>query len=258
MQRQWNNSPVGSERARRSQPHSLDWFKELEADRYGSYAPWMPEVMEFSGHANEEVLEIGGGLGIDLAQFASAGAQVTDLDLSAGHLALAEEHFRLRGLTGRFIHHDGEHLPFADGTFDLVYSNGVIHHTPNTKRMVDEIYRVLKPGGRAIVMVYAENSLNYWRNIFFWRAVKEGQVAQSSMGDILSRSVELSTTDARPLVKVYTRERLKRMFARFAGVEISKRQLRAVELPRPLRPIRGAVERLAGWNLILKGVKPRA
>ena len=124
--------------------------------------------------------------------------------------------------------------------------------------MVDEIYRVLKPGGRVIVMVYAENSLNYWRNIFFWRAVKEGQAAQSSMGDILSRSVELSTTDARPLVKVYTRERLKRMFARFTDVEISKRQLRAVEVPRPLRPIRGAVERLAGWNLVLKGVKPRA
>jgi glycosyltransferase involved in cell wall biosynthesis/SAM-dependent methyltransferase len=257
VQRQWNNSPVGSERARRSQPHSLDWYRELEADRYGSYAPWMPELMEFSRHANEEVLEIGGGLGIDLAQFASAGARVTDVDLSAGHLALAEEHFRLRGLAGRFIHHDGEDLPFPDGAFDLVYSNGVIHHTPNTKRMVEEIFRVLKPGGRVIVMVYAEDSLYYWRNLVFVRGVKEHQLRGSSMGAILSRSVEASGTDARPLVKVYTRERLTRMFAGFSQVEISKRQLRAVELPRPLRPMRRAIERLAGWNLILKAVKPR-
>src|SRR5207249_3754627 len=123
VQEQWNNSPVGSERARRSQPHTLDWFREIEADRYHSYAPWMPEVMEFGSHAGEEVLEIGGGLGIDLAQFALNGARVTDVDLSAGHLALAEEHFRLRGLSGRFVHHDGETLPFDEGTFDLVYSN---------------------------------------------------------------------------------------------------------------------------------------
>jgi glycosyltransferase involved in cell wall biosynthesis/SAM-dependent methyltransferase len=256
VQRQWNNSPVGSERARRSQPHTLAWFKELEADRYGTYAPWMPEMMEFGQHANQDVLEIGGGLGIDLAQFASAGARVTDVDLSAGHLALAEEHFRLRGLTGRFIHHDGEELPFADGTFDLVYSNGVIHHTPNTHRMVAEIHRVLRPGGRVIVMVYAENSLYYWRNLLFVRGVKEQQLRRSSMGDILSRSVEASGTDARPLVKVYTRKRLMRLFSRFSDIHISKRQLRAVEVPRPLRPLRRAIERAAGWNLILKAVKP--
>ena len=255
-QRQWNASPVGSERARQTQPHTLEWFKELEADRYGSYAPWMPDLMEFSRHENDRVLEIGGGLGIDLARFASAGAHVTDVDLSAGHLALAEEHFRLRGLTGRFIHLDGEHLPFPDGSFDLVYSNGVIHHTPNTKRMVDEIHRVLTPGGRVIVMVYAENSLYYWRNLVFVRGVKERQLRQSSMGDILSRSVEASGTDARPLVKVYTGERLERMFAQFSNVQISKRQLRPVELPLPLRAFRSALERIVGWNLILKADKP--
>jgi SAM-dependent methyltransferase len=257
VQEQWNNSPVGSERARRSQPHTLGWFHEIEADRYGSYAPWMPKVMEFASHAGEEVLEVGGGLGIDLAQFASHGARVTDVDLSAGHLALAEEHFRLRGLAGRFVHHDGEDLPFPDASFDLVYSNGVIHHTPNTKRVVEEIWRVLRPGGRVIVMVYAENSLNYWRNLIYWRGVREGQLRRSSIGDILSRSVELSGTDARPLVKVYTSERLRRMFASFTDILIVKRQLRAPELPRILRPFTPVMGRVAGWNLIVKATKPR-
>jgi len=181
---------------------------------------------------------------------------VTDVDLSAGHLSLAEEHFRLRGLQGRFIHHDAESLPFPNASFDLVYSNGVIHHTPNTVAVVDEIFRVLRPGARAIVMVYAEDSLYYWRNLVFGLGMKEGQLGRTSMARILSTSVEASGTDARPLVKVYTRRRLRRMFHRFSHATILQRQLRPDELPRPLRRFRPAVERVAGWNLIIKATKP--
>src|SRR5438128_12677372 len=100
-----------------------------------------------------------------LEQISEHGAVLTDIELSAGNLALAQESFRLRGLTGPFVHHDAESLPFPDNSFDVVYSNGVIHHTPNTVRVVADIYRVLRPGGRAIIMIYAENSLYYWRNI---------------------------------------------------------------------------------------------
>jgi ubiquinone/menaquinone biosynthesis C-methylase UbiE len=254
-QQQWNGSPVGAERATRSQPHTLEWFLEIERDRYGGYAPWMPGTMEFALHGGEDVLEIGGGIGIDLAQFASNGARVTDIDLSAGHLSLAEEHFRLRGLQGRFIHHDAERLPFADASFDLVYSNGVIHHTPNTAAVVGEMHRVLRPGGRAIVMVYAEDSLHYWRNLVLEYGLKEGQLGRDSMAQILSRSVEASGTDARPLVKVYTRRRLRRLFRQFPHATIDQRQLRPDELPRPLRRFRPALERIAGWNLIIKATK---
>ena len=255
-QAQWNNSPVGSDRVRRAQPHTLDWFREIETDRYGRYAPWMREVMEFTLHGGEDVLEIGGGLGIDLAQFASNGARVTDVDLSAVHLGLAEEHFRLRGLQGRFIHHDAESLPFPDAGFDLVYSNGVIHHTPNTGAVVNEMFRVLRPGGRAIVMVYAENSLHYWRNLVFGVGLKEGQLGRGSIASILASSVGASGTDARPLVKVYTRKRLRQLFRRFHHTTILQRQLRPDELPRLLRSARTALERVAGWNLIIKATKP--
>jgi glycosyltransferase involved in cell wall biosynthesis/ubiquinone/menaquinone biosynthesis C-methylase UbiE len=257
IQHQWDHTPIGSGHATRSQPHTVEWFQEIEAHRYGEYAPWLPQVMEFSRHGGEEVLEIGGGLGIDLAQFASHGSRVTDVDLSAGHLALAEEHFRLRGLTGRFVHHDGEDLPFADATFDLVYSNGVIHHTPNTRRMVDEIHRVLRPGGRVIVMVYAENSLHYWRNLVFYLGMKQRKLERLSMGEIMSTSVEVTGNDARPLVKVYTRERLRRLFHAFDEVSIVQRQMVKAEVPRLLRPVRGTLERVAGWNLVLKATKAR-
>jgi len=150
-----------------------------------------------------------------------------------------------------------EDLPFADASFDLVYTNGVIHHTPNTRTMVEEIRRVLRPGGRVIAMVYAENSLHYWRNLVFYVGMKQRRLDHASMGDIMSRSVEVTGNDARPLVKVYTRQRLRRLFHRFDHVSIVQRQIQRAELPRVLRPLQFAVERVAGWNLIVKASKPR-
>jgi SAM-dependent methyltransferase len=256
VQEQWNANPVGSHHARESQPHTREWFLEVEKHRYGAYAPWMPEVMEFAAHAGRDVLEIGAGMGTDLAQFAAHGANVTDLDLSAGHLQLAEENFHLRGLRGRFIHHDAEALPFADGSFDLVYSNGVLHHTPNTVAVVGEIRRVLRPGGRAIVMFYAENSLHYWRNLVWAIGVKQALLDRESMGEIMSRSVERTANEAKPLVKVYTRSRLRALFKDFVNVEIVQRQLLAEELPRLLSWTLPASEHRLGWNLIVKATRP--
>jgi ubiquinone/menaquinone biosynthesis C-methylase UbiE len=255
-QNQWNNNPVGSETARAAQPNTLEWFHEVERYRYEIYAPWMPRVMEFAKHAGQQVLEVGGGMGTDLAQFAKNGAIVTDVDLSGGHLQIAQENFRLRGLAGRFVHHDAESLPFDNDTFDLVYSNGVIHHTPNTKRAVDEMLRVLKPGGRAIVMVYAENSLQYWRNLVWHFGMKSGDLASRSMADIMSRSVERTGNEARPLVKVYTKRRLRALFHDFADIRIVQRQISPELVPRRLRRLLPLVERLAGWNLIIKARKP--
>ena len=258
VQRQWDNDPAGSHYVKGAKPHTLEWFKEVEAYRYSTYAPWMRQVMGFDRQHGKRLLEIGAGIGTDLAQFASGGAIVTDLDLSAGHLALARENFERRGLTGEFVHHDAERLPFDDNTFDVVYSNGVIHHTPNTHAVVREIHRVLKRGGQAIVMVYAESSIHYWRNLVWAIGIKEGQLLQWSIGEIMSRAVERSdNASARPLVKVYTRRRLKRLFAGFEHKEVVKRQMLHDEVPRLLRfvPV-SLLGRVMGWNLIIKARKP--
>jgi ubiquinone/menaquinone biosynthesis C-methylase UbiE len=183
---------------------------------------------------------------------------VTDLDLSSGHLALAQESFLLRGLKGEFVLHDAESLPFDDDTFHVVYSNGVIHHTPNTKSVVQEIRRVLKPGGHAIVMVYAENSLHYWRNLVWTIGIKERQLQRSSMGDIMSRAVERSdNASARPLVKVYTKPRLRSLFEGFDQIEIVQRQMVKDEVPRLLTRVPLArLGAFMGWNLVIKARKP--
>ncbi|PYR03892.1 MAG: methyltransferase type 11, partial [Acidobacteria bacterium] len=93
VQRQWNHDPAGSHYVTVAPAHTQEWFLEAEHYRYGSYAPWMAETMEFDRHNCEKLLEIGGGMGTDLAQFARHGARVTDVDLSAGHLRLARENF---------------------------------------------------------------------------------------------------------------------------------------------------------------------
>ena len=257
VQDQWDNNPCGSHYAKDAPRHTLDWFLEVERYRYDEYAPWMHETMEFAKHSGERVLEIGGGMGTDLSQFAKHDAIVTDVDLSSGHLALAKDNFRLRGLDGTFVHHDAETLPFPDASFDIVYSNGVIHHTPNTQSVVNEIYRVLKPGGKAIVMVYAENSLHYWRNLVTVLGLRQHMLDTFSISEIMSRHVEITENDARPLVKVYTKKRLRQLFSRFPVASIVQRQMVAAEVPRALSWIPlPSLGQMMGWNLIIKARKP--
>ena len=254
---QWDNDPCGSHYATLEGESRLEWFREVEQFRYEEFGPWMAETMEFANHEGENVLEIGSGMGADLTRFALAGATVTDLDMSTGHLKLARENFDLRNLEGTFIRGDAEDMPFEDDTFDLVYTNGVIHHTPNTLQVIKEIYRVLKPGGKVICMVYAENSIQYWRDLVLWQGLRQGQLLDLSIGEIMSRSVEISETGARPLVKVYRPKQLKEMFRDFTDTRIYHRQLMPHEPPKLLRwlPV-SLLQKIMGWNLIIKARKP--
>jgi SAM-dependent methyltransferase len=111
-------------------------------------------LVRFDGYAGKSVLEVGCGAGVDLARFARGGATVTGVDLATSAIQLATANFRQQGLAGRFGVADGEHLPFPNDAFDLVYAHGVVQYTPNSERLVEECHRVLKPGGEAIFQVY--------------------------------------------------------------------------------------------------------
>ena len=101
-------------------------------------------------------------------------------------------------------------------------------------------------------MLYAEESLYYWRKLVWRFGVKEGLLDRVSMGEIMSRQVERSANDARPLVKVYTKRRAARLFKDFEHVEIFQRQLEPQELPDGLKWTRSFTEERLGWNLIIK------
>ncbi len=111
-------------------------------------------LVDFDGYSGRSVLEVGCGAGVDLSRFARGGAQVTGVDVASSAIELAKANFAQQGLVGDFRVADGEHLPFPDNAFDLVYAHGVVQYTADPRRLVEECRRVLKPGGDAIVQVY--------------------------------------------------------------------------------------------------------
>jgi len=111
-------------------------------------------LVAFDGYRGRSVLEVGCGAGVDLARFAKGGAQVTGVDLSSSAIDLARANFAQQGLEGRFDVADGERLPFANNSFDLVFAHGVVQYTANPQQLVEECHRVLKPGGEAVFQVY--------------------------------------------------------------------------------------------------------
>lgn len=141
-----------------------EFYQKFREYRYRT--EWhLPLLVPFAEARGKKVLEIGTGNGADGAMFALNGADYTGLDLTETALAATRRHFEILSLAGSFQCGNAESLPFADNSFDWVYSHGVLHHTPNTQRTIDEVYRVLKAGGRAIVMLYHKHSFNYFVRI---------------------------------------------------------------------------------------------
>lgn len=111
-------------------------------------------LVPFAGLAGQQVLEVGCGTGVDLVRFAEGGARVTGIDLAESAIALARQNFAQRGLHARLLVGDGERLPFAQNRFDYVFAHGVVQYTADGRRVVEEVQRVLRPGGQAVFQVY--------------------------------------------------------------------------------------------------------
>jgi SAM-dependent methyltransferase len=228
---QWSHDPAGAVYGREHEFGTREFFDAVERHRYSEYAPWMPEVMGFNDFALARLLEIGCGMGTDLLQFARGGAEVTGIDLTARSIEISRQHFAVYGARGDFAITDGESLPFADESFDVVYSNGVLHHTPDTAGAVREVYRVLRPGGEARVMLYHRGSAYYWGQIIFRYGLLHGQLLRGdSPEEIMSRYVEVNEGGGRPLVKVYSRREARKLFSMFRVVKIQVEQLTRPEL----------------------------
>jgi len=257
---QWTNDPCGSTYVRDQELGTREFFEAVEQHRYSEYAPWMPEVMEFQNFAGSDLLEIGCGMGTDLLQFARGGAHCTGVDITPRSIEITRHRFALYNQTGSFLLSDAEHLPFLPESFDVVYSNGVLHHTPDTQGSIDEVHRVLRKGGTAKIMVYHRNSLNYWVEIVARRGLLGAEFLRGrSAEEIMSRVIECSEHDARPLVKVYSRKQALKLFRRFADVHIEVDQLTREEL-RFLSPLVSQtafrnLSRRVGWNLIITARK---
>jgi ubiquinone/menaquinone biosynthesis C-methylase UbiE len=132
---------------------SREFFNELGMYRFEKL-DYLSDLVNFTDNQDKQVLEVGCGLGIDLMHFAKGGAVVTGIDLSETAIHLAQQYFRQEDQNCSWLIMNGEIMGLKDNTFDVVYAHGVIQYSANPQKMIQEIYRVLKPNGLAIVMAY--------------------------------------------------------------------------------------------------------
>jgi SAM-dependent methyltransferase len=252
VRRFWESHPVAAaaipaERGTAEYFAAYDRLREANESPEFSYA--LHEYRRFKGRA---VLDVGCGNGYVLGKYAAEGARVFGVDLTGAGIALCRKRFALQGLRGQFTVGNAESLPYPSSVFDCVCSMGVLHHTPDTRAAIDELYRVLKPGGRLILMMYHRNSANY-RLRMFADHVRTGR----AMGDLV-RAVD---GEGNPVGVVYSKAELRRLLGRFADVDCFAGCLQREMLPKLGRVIPEAwlrrFERRWGWFLYAKGIKPR-
>ena len=130
------------------------FFDDLDDYRFDKLH-YLPKLVDFSSFRGQRLLEVGCGIGTDLARFARGGARVTGIDLSQTAIDLARKNFALNNLSAEELSvANGEQLPYPNEAFDVVYGHGVIQYTADPAQLIRECHRVLKPGGTAIFMVY--------------------------------------------------------------------------------------------------------
>jgi len=151
--------------------NEADFFAKYREYRYET--EWhIPLVVPFDDGKDKDVLEIGCGNGVDGVMWAKAGARYTGVDLTEAAVGATKTHFECLGLEGTFQQENAQGLSFDDASFDIVYSHGVLHHTPEPERAFDEVFRVLKPGGRAVLMLYHKSSFNYHFRIMTYMRIR--------------------------------------------------------------------------------------
>jgi ubiquinone/menaquinone biosynthesis C-methylase UbiE len=263
---QWTADPCGPAEG---DAGSRSYFEDLLRGR-DEYAPWLHDSLGYRETAGLDVLDVGNGQGIDLYNYAAAGARATGIDLTPRHCELARAHLAAMGLEAEVVNGDAESLPFADASFDRVSSNGVLHHTPDMPAALREIRRVLRPGGEARIVVYNKSSLHYWLNQVLLQGIVRRQLLEErSMEGVLSRGVEVSSIGARPLVRVYSPRQMRSLMsdAGFAGVSTTVRHYQRSDtfvtdiLGSRIAAFRSPklyerLGRLAGWYVIARGLRP--
>lgn len=170
VQEFWNTEACGAHFVKDFKDEK-EFYEKYRAFRYQT--EWhLPLLVPFAEAKNKTVLEIGCGNGADGVMFAQHGALYTGVDLTQTAVDATRRHFAVMNLNGTFQVENAEKLSFPDEQFDIVYSHGVLHHTPNPVNAFNEVYRVLKKGGKAIIMLYHKRSFNYYVRIMFYMRLR--------------------------------------------------------------------------------------
>lgn len=230
----------------KSRKYSRKYFEEFEQFRYST----MPEIHEFAQFTlwrGNKVLEIGVGAGTDFVQWVRAGAQAYGIDLTQAAINHTMLQLRHYGLTSKQLKvADAEELPYEDNTFDLVYSWGALHHTPDIKKAIGEAIRVVKKSGRIKLMLYNRHAAQMIIRLWLYNKFVKFRFNQS-ISRLLYYEFESIGT------KAYTYKELRQIFARYP-VKILRMKTtpnaydRLYEAPSPARILAYILLCIMGWD----------
>ena len=245
--RWWEENPMTYdwENTLRLTPGSREWYEEIDrrflsASYFAKGSDGRPfgRFMKREQIAGKDVLEVGCGMGTHAAMLAGAGARVTAVDLTERAVAVTQRRLEVFGLAANIQRADAEQLPFGERTFDLVWSWGVIHHSSSFERCLDEMARVLRPGGRLVLMVYYRPSIVYYLNNGLIRGVLMGQLLRKSLQEIYVESGDGA------FARVFSKQQLRRhLVSAFDDIHLSVVGLKAELFPIPRTRFKERLER---------------
>ena len=259
----WNAMPCNLRHSPR-EVGSREYFDEVESRKY-FVEPHIPGFAEFDRWNGRRVLEVGCGLGTDTVNFARAGAHVTAIELSERSAELARKRVELYGFADRVKIHVGnaEELPsiVEPQAFDLVYSFGVIHHSPHPRRIVEHLMRYLAPSSELRLMVYARVSYK-----LFWIMRDEGIWDMSRIDEVIARNSEAQT--GCPITYSYSEDSVRELLAGFRLLDVHKSHIftwdveayrnyeyrKADEWVNVSDADLAALEKELGWHLLVRAV----
>jgi ubiquinone/menaquinone biosynthesis C-methylase UbiE/uncharacterized protein YbaR (Trm112 family) len=184
--------------------------------------------------AGKDVIEIGCGAGAHSSLFKKAGANQVSVDIVPERVLSTYQKLNLiKEGSGIAMQANAERLPFVDNIFDLVYSFGVLHHTTNTQTAVEEVFRLVKPGGHAVIMLYSKLSTYYLINYLLWHGLVKGNILKGK--DWLGRVTEgtpMYGDTHNPFTRAYSKQELLKMFDKFDSVSIRKGAFTFSQIPK--------------------------
>jgi ubiquinone/menaquinone biosynthesis C-methylase UbiE len=158
VKRFWEANPLGSLESpvKVGSCEFFEWHDEVRGRDEGEFTS---HLYEFNKHSSEMVLDIGCGNGWLVTKFAKGGTKIYGVDLTESAINLTKRRLAYHGLSATLQIANAEELPFENNMFDYVTSAGVLHHTPNTEKAIQEAIRVTKIGGRGMISLYYKHPL---------------------------------------------------------------------------------------------------
>lgn len=248
----WEREPLAV-RAVPFAPGTAAFFDHYDRLREENESPGFSAWLhEYTAMAGRRVLDVGCGNGYVIERYARAGAApAIGIDLTRRGVEISAARLRLRAQGARVLQASAERLPFPDACFDCVSSMGVLHHIPSPERGLAEIRRVLRPGGRLVLMMYHRDSFHHRILMPLLRSF-----ARRHRGKSLRSLVNQVDGETNPLGRVYSRGELARLLDGFVELELSVGQFKPSDVPLVGRFLPPALFRWAGsrfgWFLYAK------